>query len=243
MPEHADASDAAAEAPQPPWRTRPRPRAAGPPLSQRQIVTVALELVDRSGVDAVNMRTIAQALRTGPASIYRHVATKEELLELTLDRVLAEVRVPEPDADDWRGPLRDLAYEIHTVLLAHGDIARVAMLGRPVGGHAVRVAEGLLAILRTAGFDAEVCAWAMDRLSLYVTADAATRDAHRHAGSPDSTDMWEQVATYYRSLPAHRFPHTTALLDTLFTGDADERFARGLDLFLDGLAARAPGRS
>ncbi|MFC7545344.1 TetR/AcrR family transcriptional regulator [Plantactinospora sp. GCM10030261] len=223
--------------PVPPWRARSgRTRA---PLTQAVIVTAALELVERAGVEAVSMRTVAEALGTGPSSIYRHVAGKDELLELVLDQVLGEVRIPPPDADDWRRPLRELAHEVRRVLLGHGDIAAVALSGRPVGGNPVRIAEGLLAILRTAGFDDRVSAWVVDRLSLYVTADALDV-ARRRLSAASGTERWNQVAEYYRALPEQRFPHTVAVLGELFAGDEADRFAAGLDIFLDGLDRRRP---
>lgn len=233
MVEHRD------EAPPPPWRTQPvRVR---PALTQQAIVAAALDLVDEAGVDAVSMRSVAEALRTGPASIYRHVSGKDELLELVLDRVLAEVDVPRPDPADWRGPLAALAREVRRVLLAHNDIAAVAMSGRPVGGNPARIAEALLAILRTAGFPDDVCAWAVDRISLYVTADALDTARQRAAerGDVDAVRRrWAEVAEYCGNLPPDRFPHTVALRDVLFTAEPTDRFALGLEVFLDGLAAR-----
>ncbi|MBU8856487.1 MULTISPECIES: TetR/AcrR family transcriptional regulator [unclassified Micromonospora] len=211
-----------------------------PALARDAIVAAALDLVGRRGVDAVSMRTIADAFGTGPASIYRHVAGKDELLDLALDRVLAEVRLP-ADGRDWRRALSELAGEVRAALLRHGDIASIAMSGRPVGGNSVRIAEALLATLRTAGFPDDVCAWALDRLSLYVTADAldtARRRLSERAGADSVARHWAVVAEHYRNLPAQDFPHTTAMGQMLFQGDPDLRFTLGLEVFLDGLAPR-----
>ena len=48
------------------------------------------------------MRRVAQALDTGPASLYVYVANRDELLELMLDRAVATVSLPEPDPARWR---------------------------------------------------------------------------------------------------------------------------------------------
>ncbi|MGY0007964.1 TetR/AcrR family transcriptional regulator [Micromonospora sp. I033] len=215
--------------------------AARPALTRVAIVDTALELIGRSGVEAVSMRTVADAFGTGPASIYRHVSGKGELLDLALDRVLAEVRTPSSPGGDWRRSLTELAGEVRRALLGHGDIAAVALSGRPVGDNSFRIAETLLAILRTAGFPDEVCAWALDRLSLYVTADALDTARRRLAGRGDAESVarhWSLVAERYRSLPPEAFPHTTALQGALFEGDPEDRFTLGLEVFLDGLAAR-----
>jgi hypothetical protein len=44
---------------------------------------------------------------------------------------------------------------------------------------------------------------------------------------------------YLASLPSDRFRHLVEFADHLTTGDADQRFELLLDLFVDGLAARA----
>ena len=69
-------------APRPPSRTGPGrpPRQRG--LSQAAIVDAALEIIDLEGLDALTMRTVAHRLGTGPASLYAHVGSKEELIEL-----------------------------------------------------------------------------------------------------------------------------------------------------------------
>lgn len=202
-------------APAPPWRAGARFAGRGkPPLTQAAIVAVALDLVELAGVEAVSMRTVAKALATGPSSIYRHVAGKDALLALVLDHVLGAVRTPAPDPEDWRAPVRDLAYEMRRVLLAHGDIAAVALSGRRVGDQPERMTDGLLSVLRAAGFPDPVCAVVADRLSLYVTADALGVARRRFAVPVSVSTDRDRAET--------------------------ERFTLGLDLILDGLAARRP---
>jgi AcrR family transcriptional regulator len=53
-------------------------------------------VADAEGADAVSMRRIAQVLKSGTMSLYWHVASKEQLLDLMLDALVEEVRVPEP---------------------------------------------------------------------------------------------------------------------------------------------------
>ncbi len=86
----------ASDLPTPPGR-RPR-KAATPrrPLTQEAIVETAIRVLDAEGLEAVTMRRVAQELGTGPASLYAHVSGKEELRELMLDRVAAEIKLPSP---------------------------------------------------------------------------------------------------------------------------------------------------
>ena len=69
-------------------------------LGAASIVKVALDIVDREGVDAVSMRRVAAEFDTGPASLYGYFANKEALLSAVLTRVLEEL--PLPDGDNVR---------------------------------------------------------------------------------------------------------------------------------------------
>src|SRR3954468_17348154 len=80
-------------------RTAPRSRRARPakpPLSREAIVDAALAIVRDEGVEALSMRRVAQALDTGPASLYVYVADRDELHELLFDAAAATSRPPTP---------------------------------------------------------------------------------------------------------------------------------------------------
>jgi AcrR family transcriptional regulator len=216
-------------------------------LSQDAIITAALHLVDAEGIDALSMRRVAQELGTGAASLYAHVSGRDELIGLVLDRVRADIRCPEPDPDQWEQQVKDVMRQARGVLAAHGDLARLSLeMGVPTGENAMRTAEGILAILKAAGLPVQVCAYAVDALSLYVTATAA-EEAARSFGSgagpvQGQRDFLEQVRAYYGSLPPDRFPVLTGMVDELMRDVGDERFEFGLDLMIAGLARHAPKR-
>jgi hypothetical protein len=52
------------------------------------------------------------------------------------------------------------------VWASHADIARAPLATIPTGPERLRVIEGLLAILRAAGFSDQVAAWAVGRLQI-----------------------------------------------------------------------------
>ncbi|WP_203657720.1 TetR/AcrR family transcriptional regulator [Actinocatenispora rupis] len=232
--------------PAPPWRTGKRP--VRQPLSQDAIVAAALRLLDAEGLDAVSMRRVAQDLGTGPASLYAHVANKDELIELVLDEVLGEVvdeaeRVAAASDLDWRDAVRTVTRTSRRAMQRHRDIARAAMVGVPLGPNGLRVSEAYLGILTGAGLPDQIVAWGVDRLSLYVTADVLEGAFYRNRGFRNESDArryWTQVGDYLRSLPPDRFPHTVRMVDAMMTGDSDERFEHGLDMILDGLARHLP---
>src|ERR687888_2227530 len=85
--------------PEPPWKAAPRERPARTPLTREAIVDAALRVLAREGADGLSMRRVAEELGAGPASLYWHVASKDELINLLIDRVTSEIPLPPPDPD------------------------------------------------------------------------------------------------------------------------------------------------
>ncbi len=227
--------------PEPPWWTPRKNAAPRRTLSRESIVTAALKLLRAEGIDALSMRRVATELGTGAASLYAHVAHKEELLDLVLDEVLGEIDLPVPDATRWRQQVTALWTDSHAALARNGDIARV-LLGRvPLGPNSLRIAETTMAILRAGGVPDQAVAWAVDVVGSFVAATAIETAEHvnlQRAGG-DPTEYYGQVRRYMQALPADRFPVTTALTAELTAGDGDDRFGFGLELLVSGLAAQA----
>jgi AcrR family transcriptional regulator len=225
---------------EPPWWT-PRKAAARRALSREAIVATALEVLRAEGMDAVSMRRVASELGTGPASLYAHVAGKDELLDLLYDQVIGAIPLPEPDVAQWREQVTQLWVASRETLARAGDIARYALGRVPMGPNALRVAEVTMALLRAGGVPDQAVAWAVDVVGMYVTAnaveDAVTADLARAGRDP--REYYDQVHDYFSGLPADRFPVIAALAPQMMTGDADERFRFGLELLVGGLAALA----
>jgi AcrR family transcriptional regulator len=233
---------AVADLPEPPWWTPRKTTAPRRSLSRESIVVAALKILRAEGIDAVSMRRVATELGTGAASLYAHVAHKEELLELVFDEVVGEIPLPDPDPSRWQEQIRQLWIDSHTALARNGDIARVALGRVPVGPNAMRISEVTMAILRSGGVPDQAVAWAVDIVGLYVAANAVEGAlyASQQAGrEPES--YWRQIDGYFAALPADRFPNTVALRPLMMTGDGEERFAFGIDLIIRGLASWAPG--
>lgn len=212
-------------------------------LSREAIVTAALHVVDAEGLDALSMRRVAQELDTGAASLYAHVANKEELLELLLDRIQAGVTRPEPDPERWQEQVKELARQGRRVLVAHRDLARAAIgQGIPFGPNALLNAEAMLAILKAGGLSDQVCAYGVDALALFVTATAVEESLRGQgfgrAASPSTSRSCASAST--SALAPEGFPHITGMVDALMRDEGDERFEFGLDLLVSGLARHAP---
>jgi AcrR family transcriptional regulator len=236
-------------------RTRPdnpRTRPAKAPLSREAVIAAALALVDEVGYPAVTMRRVAQALDTGPASLYVYVADRDELMSEVYDLALGQVELPGEADGDWRARLELLVGRVITVLGGHDDIALVALTSVQTGRHALRVSEEILRLLREGGVPDATCVWAADLMDQYVTSSALERAGWLRAqrslegsGSADSTaDAMARAAgaeldAALGSLPADEYPTIHALRGSMTTaGDSDTRAAWKLRVIIDGLLAQ-----
>lgn len=230
--------------PAPPWRKQRRSRPPTPPrqpLSQDLIVDTALRVLRAEGLDAVSMRRVAQELDTGPASLYAHISNKEELLELMLDRIASEIRLPDLDPARWQEQIKEIAREARRVWTSYADISRVSLGNVPTGPHLLDIAERQLALMRAGGVPDEVAALFIDRLAMYVDADAYEGSVYlaRIKEGFDPETYFAQIRGYFSGLPAGRFPTLVSMVDALMSPGDDERFEFGLDLIVRGLASYA----
>src|SRR5919199_1789321 len=72
------------------------------PITVEAIIGTAFGIVESEGYEALTMRRVATALQTGPSSLYAHVVNKEDLDELLIGRLCAQIDLPEPDPARWR---------------------------------------------------------------------------------------------------------------------------------------------
>lgn len=234
--------------PIPPWSAARQRHVGAPakePLTRDAIVEAALVLLDADGLEGVTMRRVAQRLKTGPASLYQHVGGKDELLELVLDRVCADVEIPAPGVgpDGWQAPLKELLRGTRAVLGAHQDLAYVTLGRVPTGPNALAGAEGMLRIMRAGDVPERVAAYAVDSLALFVASVTYEEAIQRRLiGTMEEARAYiEGVHRYFASLPADRFPTLVAMADQLTTFDEndDDRFEFALDVQIRGIAALA----
>jgi AcrR family transcriptional regulator len=226
--------------PEPPWRVPKRTRPARTPLSREAIVDAALRVVDREGADALSMRRVAEELGTGPASLYWHVSSKDELINLLVDRVIGEVEPPGTDPARWQEEFREWMLRAREVFRRHPGVGGLTLGRVPVGPNLIRVAEATLALLRGAGIPDRIAAFAPDLLAQYL--GASLYEEGLGFPSPTGEDLppeqiVQMIRDYFASMPADRFPNVHATLDELFSGGPDQRFELGLEIIMRGFAS------
>src|SRR6266702_4395060 len=186
-----------------------------PTLTRERVVAEALTVISMDGAQALSMRGLARRLGVVPGALYRHVRSKEQLHDLVLDAVLAEVDCQADPALPWIAQAAMLAHRLRTVLENHPGIAALLKTRDPVSPAALAFR---LIYDYTLGFAlAGPASPAEQRLR-----DSAAR---------------QQLHAFLRSLPASSFPTLAAYGTHAWADNRDQRFTSGLDTLICGLEA------
>ncbi|MGH3585522.1 MAG: TetR/AcrR family transcriptional regulator C-terminal domain-containing protein [Pseudonocardia sp.] len=126
------------------------------PLTRREVVAAALELVDAEGVDTLTMRKLADRIGVYPTAVYWHAGNKASLLAAVAELVLSGVELPPvQDGPPWEEWLRSMARAARAALHAHPNITPVLASQLQVTTSSFPLAESVLAVLHGAGFTGE----------------------------------------------------------------------------------------
>jgi AcrR family transcriptional regulator len=215
-------------------------RGRQPSLTHQQIAEAAVKIADDGGLEAVSMRKVARALDVGTMSLYRYVTSRDDLIDLMNDSVMAELLDVSFDRDDWRTTLHRLAWGLRGLLLRH-EWAVESFGGRPaLGPNFTRLYERALSAIDRPGMSMDQL---MDMLSTVwafthgvAHGEIIARQTQRATGMGDQE--WREAAaplvlqmieheeySYFRRIviEAEDFP------------DPDVLFERRLGYVLDGL--------
>ncbi|MFI1996931.1 TetR/AcrR family transcriptional regulator [Actinoplanes sp. NPDC020271] len=206
------------------------------PITVDAIVDTAFAIIESEGYEALTMRRLAVALETGPSSLYAHVVNKEDLDELLIGRLCAEIELPAPDPSRWREQLVGVCTRLRDQYLRYPGISRATFAAAPSNLDTLRVSEGLLAIVLAGGVEPQAAAWAVDSLTLYVNAHSLEVAVASRLGR--AGDEWvvsrDDMLRRFASLP-ETFPQTKRYATELTAGTTADRFLFTINLMIDGL--------
>lgn len=214
-------------------RPQPERAARGVPLSRERIVGQAVALLDDSGVEGLTMRRLAQRLGVTPTALYWHVRTKDDILDLAVDQIFADVLLPEP-RESWQDDVRLLTHRWREVMLRHPWAP--GLIGRPMlGPNVLARTEFLQSALVRGGLTGVQLAVSTRTIANYVIGAALTEATWRRASPGRARDEAREHiaarATAYPTLVA------SGHLDSS-QWDEDDLFTRGIDELLGRVPLR-----
>lgn len=226
--------------PRPPavWFAEERPRR--PRLSRERIARAAVELLDAEGVAGFTMRRLAARLGAGVMSAYEYVSGKEDVLDLAMDEVFAEIELDDPGVTPWRPLLARQLHQSRQVMRRHPWLPSLMALRPLLGPAFLARSELFYATLARAGLRGPQLLAAVGTLTSYVQGFTAAENVWRGwmRDSAQETELRRRTQEYLDHR-ADLYP-TLAGQAQLGDDDFDGQFQRGLDLVLDGIQAQLP---
>jgi AcrR family transcriptional regulator len=192
-----------------------------------------MALADERGIEAVTMRELGRELAVEAASLYNHVAGKDDLLDGMVELAIAEIDVP-GEAVGWKEAMRRRAVSAREVFARHRWAAALHDSRDRTGPNSLSYVDGVLGVLIRAGFSPAAAANAFLVVDGYIYGFERRQSSLAMDEGATGADAAEQVLA---AIPEGAYPNAVRVAME-FAGtpfDQDAAFDLGLGLILDGL--------
>ncbi|HZQ32745.1 MAG TPA: TetR/AcrR family transcriptional regulator C-terminal domain-containing protein [Mycobacterium sp.] len=209
-------------------------------ITRAAVLTRALAIIDRDGVEALSMRRLGEAVGRDPMVLYRHVPNKNAVLDGVVEMVFQRLSVDTTNPD-WAAALRDFAHHFRDVACAHPNVVPLLVtrpLATPLGMRPpgiLRQLEDVVALLTAAGFSGADALHVYRTLFGFLFGHVLT-ELQEIVERPEETDHVLRLGLH--RLPIGDFPHLRALAPAWAAYDGLAELDRGLDILLSGLATQ-----
>ena len=200
-------------------------------LRRADVVAGALTLLDAEGLDGLTMRKLGAVLNVQAGALYRHFENKESLLDAMAEQLLEGVGEPVPEGP-WQRQVRELAGRLRTALRSRRDGARVVAGTYVPAANTHAAGRVAVEILCAAGVPPEQAGWLTFAVFYYVLGHTIEEQALEQLVEHD--DWNSRLA----ATEADKSPQYNRALQSVVDSDPGERFYYGLDVFIEGVAAR-----
>ncbi|GAA2663561.1 TetR/AcrR family transcriptional regulator C-terminal domain-containing protein [Streptomyces lunalinharesii] len=192
--------------------------------TQGEIVAATLAVLDEHGLDGVTMRAVATRLGVQHNTVRWHASSKNRLLELASDELLAHC-LDEPLPEAFPDRFKELSRRCRAALLSHRDAARMVAGVYAAEPCTLRYADTVIATLLAADHSPRTAAWTHWSV-FYLTLGLTQEQQAAQESAP--TLPPEQV-------PADTYPALAAVLPHVSPDNFDQRFEFALELIIAGL--------
>lgn len=216
-------------------------------LSREQIVRAAIRVADRGGARALTMAAVARELGSYTAmALYRHLPSKDALIDLMIDHVTAEVALPDTASEDWRAQLQAIAQSSWEMVMRHRWYAQLVHTRPPLGPNVMRRTEHILEILDRQGASpgqAMTYAALLDQHIFGAALQAAEEhDMHERYGLHTPEELADAITATRERVAQDSYPLLTSWMAAPTISGPDEQFELALTFLLEGIAKRLPTR-
>lgn len=205
-------------------------------LGKEKIVASATAICDARGFEAISMRSIAKKLSVSPMALYKHVKTKDELLNLVACEYLELYR---GNRHNYKGSPQQRVFEafceLKNLMIEHPIVAHI-IVRQPLDGEAAyRVGDALLGVLRECGFSEQKSAEVFVGLTSYTLGFVSVAFSRADTTDPASLESRKNRLTEH--------PNLLSLADYWSRLHSDHYFETGLKNMISSYEKDLSGRT
>lgn len=192
-----------------------------------------MDLADETGIVSVTMRELGRRLGVKAASLYNHIAGKDDLLDAMMNLVLSEIDLPR-EGVGWKDAMRRRAISARKVFSRHRWAAGLIDSRDRRGRESLTYVDRVLGVLVRAGFSPAAAANAFLVLDSYIYGFERQRAAASTGNESDGTGAAREVLA---AIPEGEYPFAARVAGEYAVKpfDREAAFEFGLGLILDGL--------
>ena len=219
-------------------------RGPKPKFGLDDVVATGVSIADADGLARLSMRKVATRLGVGAMSLYTYVPGRDELLELMVNRVHAELTLPAEDLP-WRASVEQQVGERWRMYERHPWLLDLNMARMPVGPHVLDADEALYAAVFRAGLRGTDVVSTTNLIIWQLLGAARSQilesDEARRTGT-SAEAYWESRASFWETyFDDQRYPTMAAVWEAGgFDDDQAYAFNRLLARLLDALESSLP---
>jgi AcrR family transcriptional regulator len=217
-----------------------RPRLRRGTLTREMIVRESLRLLDSAGIGGFSLPKLGRALGTDPTAVYRHFASKDDLVLAIADRLIEESSADLKPSDCWLDTLAEGARRLRSTYLAHPAAASLSACRTTQGPAEMRIVNIIIGAVLQAGFEGQEAAKvyrAIGDFALYWAGCEAAFLALDERLQKNDIAAWTSA---YLAVDRAEYPHIWQVRMELPAVNDDEIFQTILSFVISGLAQRAP---
>ncbi|PKQ20116.1 MAG: TetR family transcriptional regulator [Actinobacteria bacterium HGW-Actinobacteria-6] len=202
-------------------------------LNRERVLRAAVSLADECGIDSVTMRELGRRLEVKAASLYNHIASRDDLLGGMVDLALSEIAVP-TEGVFWKETMRRRAISAREVFARHRWAAGLIDSRDRTGPDSLAYVDRVLGVLIQAGFSPAAAANAFLVLDSYLYGFERQRP---DVSIEDGFERSEAARKILAAIPHGGYQNAArvAMEYAEHPFDQEAAFEFGLGLILDGL--------
>lgn len=219
---------------------RRKKQADKPPLDKKGIVTAALELIDKVGLNQLTMRKLADSIGIQAGALYWHVKNKEELLGLLVDEISSKIIWPENETS-WKEAITSWALSYRNILHTYQDSVEI-FNSSTLSSSYYRFyhIENLFRVLFEAGFKDDDIPWMASMIKNHILGFVSEEVRFKRILEEKEQSieaLGEDMNKMYQELAKDTFPFLFRMSSHMTNPSWEREFLLGINVLLSGFTS------